>query len=438
MSSKKEYQAVPAKLHSEDPQVRSLLFGGKIGLELETQRIDERGHLARTPHPFEKEPFIDRDFGEAQIEINTPPVHGSEEAEAMLHEQLCIAHAELAKRGEMLWPFSGPPALGDDSEILIAEYTGELEKKTLYRHYLAEKYGKRRMTLCGIHFNYSFSEELLQKCFSCSGAADYRSYKDSLYLQLAEKVLAFSWVIVALLSASPLIDNSYIPGRAEGRTVFTGYSSLRCSQEGYWNLFDPVLSYEDISSYISSIRKYRENGMLRHEGELYYPVRIKSQGKYSLKRLCSDGADHIELRMIDLNPLTENGIDLNDLRFLQLFLIWLASSERMALNKDGQKAAINNHKLAAVYDWDEVRIRMSDDWNVRLRQALEEVLAEMLQFFEGAEQKWLDALRHQLGKIHKAEARYAYRVRKLYEEDYLAKGLERARQLQEEFLACQK
>ena len=52
------------------------MLEGKIGLELETQRIDGTGHLAQTPHPFEEEPYIDRDFGEAQIEINTPPSDG--------------------------------------------------------------------------------------------------------------------------------------------------------------------------------------------------------------------------------------------------------------------------------------------------------------------------------------------------------------------------
>ena len=435
MSNIEKKFTVPAKLYADDPEIRPLLFEGQIGLELETHRIDRKGHLAQTPHPFDEEAYIDRDFGEAQIEINTPPVSGADVADAFLHEQLQTAHRKLADRGELLWPFSGPPAIRDDSEIRIAEYTGELEKKTIYRRYLASKYGRRKMALCGIHFNYSFSEEIIKKSFVRSGAADYADYRDSLYLQLAEKVLAYSWVVVALLSASPLIDESYIPGRQEGRTVFTGYSSLRCSQEGYWNLFDPVLSYDDVVSHTESIRRYRDKGLLRHEGELYYPVRIKPAGKYSLKKLCRDGVDHIELRMIDLNPLTENGIDLRDLRFLQLFLIWLASKDRISLGKDGQKTAINNYKASACYDWDEVSIRMADDWKARMQQALEEILAEMMRFFAGAERKWQEALQHQVRKIREPEARYAYQVRKEYEDNYLSLGLERAEKLQKEFLA---
>ena len=139
--------------------------------------------------------------------------------------------------------------------------------------------------------------------------------------------------------------------------------------------------------------------------------------------------------MIYLNPLSENFIDLRDLRCLQLFLIWLASKDRISLGKEGQKTAINNHKAAACYDWNEVSIRMADDWKTRMPQALEEVLAEMTQFFAGAEQKWQEALQHQTEKIRDPEARYAYQVRKAYEKSYLSLGMERAEKLQKEFLA---
>ena len=449
MSSTKDKQNGSAKLCPEASEVRTLMLEGKIGLELETQRIDRTGHLAQTPHPFEEEPYIDRDFGEAQIEINTPPSDDPEKAEALLHEQLRIAQTKLYGQGELLWPFSGPPALGEDAEIRIAEYTGELEKKTVYRRYLAEKYGKRIMTLCGIHFNYSFSEELLEKSFLHSGMKEYRAFKDALYLQLAEKVLVYGWVIVALLSASPLVDGSYYsagvpsgerPGDIgksanpeEEKTIATGYSSLRCSREGYWNPFDPVLSYENIPSYAASIQKYREKGMLRHEGELYYPVRIKPAGKYSLRNLCESGVNHIELRMIDLNPLCENGIDLRDLRFLQMFLVWLASLDRILLDEAGQLQAVRNLKEAARYPWDEIRICCTKSSEINLQQELETVLAQMKSLFRNAGPVWQEALRYQEEKVRQPEKRYAQQVIRLYGENYLSDGMKRAEELQERF-----
>ena len=435
--SSKNNSLFSARLYPEDPCIRAHLPEGKIGLELESQRISKNGYPALTPHPFEEEPYIDRDFGEAQIEINTPPVSGTEEAEELLHGQLRIVHTKLAEQGELLWPFSGPPALGSDADIKIAEYSGELEKKTIYRRYLAAKYGKRKMTLCGIHFNYSFSGELLKKSFAVSGADDYRLYKDKLYLQLAEKVLQYGWVPVALLSASPLVDSSYdysgISGTPGEHTVFTGYSSLRCSREGYWNMFDPILSYEDIPSYTETVRQYKDKGLLRHEGELYYPVRIKPAGKYSLRNLCADGVSHIELRMIDLNPMTADGIDQRDLCFLQMFLIWLACKERIPLDEEGQKRALHNLKEAARFDWNDIRLSLTDGGEVPVQQELEHVLAEMTELFCDAGSSWQAALQHQKDKVRQPEKRYARQVMERYGKAYLAGGLKRAEQLQQYF-----
>ena len=47
----------------------------------------------------------------------------------------------------------------------------------------------------------------------------------------------------------------------------------------------------DVSSCI-----YVENGALNIPAELYYPVRIKSRGDFSMQTLLEKGIDHIELR----------------------------------------------------------------------------------------------------------------------------------------------
>ena len=404
---------------------------GKIGLELEAQRIRKNGHLAQTKHPFAGEIYIDRDFGEPQIEINTPPESSVQNARCFLHEQLVTVHRKLEGMEELLWPFSCPPALGSDDEIRIAEYTGKQEKKTIYRRYLAEKYGKRLMTFSGIHFNYSFDDELLKYSFRQPEAA-FRELKDRFYLQLAEKTLAYSWVPVALLSASPLMDGSYYAPEQEGKTLVTPYASVRCSAEGYWNPFMPVLSYESLNAYTDSIEAYKAAGRLRHEGELYYPVRIKPSGKYSLKKLQKEGVSHIELRMIDLNPLDEDGIDLRDLEFLQLFLIWLASQERKVLGETGQKQAIRNHKAAAELAWDAVDIYTDEEGRIPLADALRRVLENMGQTLGGMEGA-KDVLDYQMDKVKHEEYRYARRVENIYGEDYLKGGIHRAEQLQKAF-----
>lgn len=69
---------------------------------------------------------------------------------------------------------------------------------------------------------------------------------------------------------------------------------------------------------------YIRTGELREIRELYYPVRLKPKGENSLANL-KQGVDHIELRMLDLNPFSPVGISKEDLDFLQLFLFYLAA-----------------------------------------------------------------------------------------------------------------
>ena len=93
------------RLRSDDQQIRESMLEGLTGLELEAHRIDKEGHLAQSPHPFPDDPYIDRDFSEAQIEINTPPMNSPGEALDFIHKEMRIAQTTLRKQGDLLWPF---------------------------------------------------------------------------------------------------------------------------------------------------------------------------------------------------------------------------------------------------------------------------------------------------------------------------------------------
>ena len=423
-------------LHNEIPDIQCLRREGKIGLELESQRTDRSGYLARTPHPFPDDRHIVRDFGEAQLEINTWPAKSPEAALEILHEILGNVHHTLRENGELLWPFSNPPIIRSEEDIEIASFSGNASPKYQYRRYLAGKYGKYQMTYSGIHFNYSFSEELLERNARLEGARtpeEFRVCKDRFYLDLAEQVLAHSWVLVALLGASPLTDSSFFESGRIGETVFSGSASLRSGPMGYWNHFSPLLSYDGMDAYVNSIQRYIDGGLISQASELYYPVRLKSSGEYSLEGLLVRGADHIELRMIDLNPYAPDGIDRNDLIFLQLFLVWLASLPRRQMNASDQLFALQNHKNAAAFDWNIIRIALSDGSYSPLSQALESVLEEIEEFFSGETGTVLDALNWQRGKLRDPTRRYAWRVRYDFGRKYIRSGLRRADEIQEQF-----
>ena len=47
----------------------------------------------------------------------------------------------------------------------------------------------------------------------------------------------------------------------------------------------------------------------------HYPIRLKPRGANRLETLREQGVNHIELRMIDLNPLRKEGINVRDVKF---------------------------------------------------------------------------------------------------------------------------
>ncbi len=301
-------------LDFENIEVQKRMLEGNIGLEKESLRITRNGLFSKTPNPFPNNKNIVRDFCENQTEINTSVTSSAKEAldELEYHTRHIMEILKNLPEPEYLWPFSNPPYISKESDIPIARYEGEEKEKEIYREYLAERYGRYKMTFSGIHFNYSFSDELLRADYEAkkkkssnegSDSPDFKSYKNQFYVSLAGKAQVYNWLIVAITAASPLLDSSYVEKGVLGKDIFNGMGSTRCSELGYWNLFTLILDYRDIEHYVESIMAYINSGLIHSSAELYYPVRLKPVGKYSPEKLATEGVGHIELRMIDLKTV---------------------------------------------------------------------------------------------------------------------------------------
>lgn len=384
------------------------LLGGTFGLERETLRVTADGYMAQSPHPFPNDPHIVKDFCENQAEINTGVHDTAQGAIDELSEHSKRLTAEINKLGERLWLYSNPPAIKNEDDIPVALYEGDQQGKHSYRLYLAEKYGKYRMTLSGIHVNYSLSEEMLQYSFSHSSYSDFIKFKNHAYLRLAQGLLNYGWLINLLLSASPVCDGSYFSTERLGETVITEYASIRCGKEGYWNNFTPILSYDDILAYAGSIQHYLNKGALASIGELYYPIRLKPKGANRLNNLVQNGVNHIELRNIDLNPFAESGLDVRDLQFLELLILWIYANYNDKLSDNDQIRVVENLKNAALYDIDGTMINGKET----LRKAGLRVLGEMKAFYGEREE-----LEYQIQKLTEPGKRYAERVVAEYASD---------------------
>ncbi len=439
-------------LHINDPIIRDLLLRGNFGLEKESLRVLPDGNIAHTRHPFPSHDNITRDFCENQTEINTGIFTTAAEAIAELNHYTRILQEALSqfRTPEYLWPFSNPPYLKSEDDIPIAVFDGSRASKTTYREYLSAKYGRYKMTLSGIHINYSANDTVLEREYenlladakrdpSIAVPPSLTEFKNKFYVELAEKAAAYGWILTALTAASPIADGSYIDAHLTGQDYDAGMNSLRCSELGYWNYFTPILDYSDVRHYADSIQQYVDNGLLSSPTELYYPIRLKPKGLNSLETLRGNGVSHIELRMVDLNPLVKSGLDVRDVQFTELLLMYLASLPALHLTANQQVQATANFKIAAHANLEAAKIILPDGLSYSVQNAGIQILAHMKTFYAGILQgerqtNVISILDFEMKKLTDERARYASKVKELYSGDFVRKGTALAQQRQQEFL----
>ena len=329
------------------------ILAARMGLEKESLRVDRRGRLAQTSHPFPDDAELDVDFSGNQLEFVTDVCDSADEVWEALRRLHGKAARVLEKREtgpEYLWPFSNPPYVQAEGENSPMEFCGEKAWKTAYRNHLRDRYGTQLMLYSGIHFNLSFPEKFWEAISAIGDAGEKRRSADAAYLNLAAWTTRYAWLIVYLFAASSVLDESYFcPGKKDG-TPCLKYASPRSSEIGYWNDFEPVLDYRSLEGYVDSILKYTEDGTLMSPAELYYPVRLKSAGLYDLERLRREGVSHIEIRIIDENPYSEIGIFREDVRFLHLLMVYLASRAPKPFPEGEQLRALRDMKRAALFE----------------------------------------------------------------------------------------
>ena len=170
-----------------------------------------------------------------------------------------------------------------------------------------------------------------------------------------------------------------------------------------WNSFAPVFDYSDVRAYADSIQRYVDDGLLRFPTELYYPVRLKPRGQNRLDTLREQGVDHIELRMVDLNPLVPGGLEPRDLVFAQMFLVWLASVPGVKLAARDQVQAVQNFKNAARYDLKTVKILLPDGAVCPVADAALQVLERMEAFYRDFPEELREVLAFQRDNLRALE-----------------------------------
>lgn len=363
-----------------------MLRGMLRGIEKESLRVRPDGMLADTPHTSAlgsalTHPHITTDFSESQLELITGVHAGIEPCLEELTEIHQVVYRHVGD--EMLWCASMPCSLPADDDIPIGQYGSSNvgRAKTVYRHGLAHRYGRRMQTISGIHYNFSLpgaAWPLLRQADAHNGSAQF--YQDDAYFSLIRNFRRHSWLLLYLFGASPAVCKTFVAERTHalreltrGTLYLPGSTSLRMGPLGYQSEAQTALavSYNSLEKYARSLHgaltmpyppyaaigiRDGENylqlttSLLQIENEFYGTIRPKRPirpGERPLHALRERGVKYVEVRCLDLDPFCPIGITAGVIRFLDVFLLHCLLSDSPPDTPDEIAAmSINQHRVA--------------------------------------------------------------------------------------------
>lgn len=417
---------------------------GSYGIEREGLRVTNEGKLALTPHPkvFEKKicnPYITTDFSESQIEVITPTFNSVEECYNFTNVLYDIVAQEIGD--EYLWPISMPCILPEDNDIPIAEFCecpmGINARR--YREQLMKKYGGKRQLISGIHYNFSFQDDFLKELHKKVGeGTSFREFKDNVYLKLVRNYLRYRWLIIYLLCGSNVIHDSFEKEYIESlnkinEDTYHNESALsyRNSQYGYKNNIDLYPNYDSVKAYVDSMNNFVKDKVLESHKELYSQVRLKAADIDNfLESLEKDGIKYLEYRSLDINPFEKGGISLNDLKFLEVFNIFLLVKEESDYEK-WQEEALDNQKLIAEQGLSNVNLKRDgkniskEEWGLELLRYIKNINDELNLVSN-------EIILEMIDKIKDFKITYAYKMlKKVKSEGFVEANLSLAKKYKE-------
>lgn len=434
------------------------LLNGNFGIERESLRINNKGELSTTSHPSVfgdkvENLYITTDFAESQIEVITPPFKTVEETYNFTNALYDIVAMEIGD--EFLWPQSMPGIVPDDDKIRIAEY-GENNKgkeARLYRENLISKYGGKKQLICGIHYNFSFSDDLIRKLYNSGNFSkfskvintenqhqiDYKEFRNNIYLKVTRNYLRYRWLIIYLLGASGVVDKSYIGGCVNSSKEIAqdsfsneGALSYRNSECGYKNKVDLYPNYNSVKEYIDSLKGFIRDKLIGSYKELYSCIRLKPKNANDFfNSLNDDGIQYLEYRSIDINPFEKGGVGLNDLYFLQLFNLFLLINEESNYDK-WQEEGIENQNIISKFGQKDVMLKKDgeeiskENWGLEILEKIKIINDELNLGKE-------NIINIMIEKIKDHKLTYAYKIEmKVKEEGYINAHLNLAKKYKED------
>jgi glutamate--cysteine ligase len=285
---------------------------------------------------------------------------------------------------ELMWAASMPCAVGDDQAIPIADYGSSNigRMKHIYRVGLDYRYGRRMQAIAGVHFNYSLPTKFWPEFQEEEeDAGSLREFIDEHYFGLIRNFQRIGWLVPFLFGNSPAVCKSFLAGRTtrfkafDSGTHYLPYAtSLRMSDIGYKNKNQSALaiSYDSLGDYVKSLRaaigtpypEYEAIGVkdgdryvqlntnaLQLENEYYSfvrPKRVTQAGEKPTAALHARGVEYVEIRALDVNAFEPNGVNVEQLRFIEAFLIFCLLENSPSISPAEQRTIQYNELTVAL------------------------------------------------------------------------------------------
>jgi len=366
------------------PEGLETLAAMRRGIEKESLRITPDGELAQTAHPRTlgsalTHASITTDYSEALLEFITPVSTGIEDSLHALRDIHSFVCRQLDN--EILWAASMPCIVAGDEGIPVARYgsSNVARMKTVYRYGLGHRYGRLMQAIAGIHYNWSMPGGYWESALRDSGRSiALRDFVTERYLDLIRNFRRYSWLLIYLFGASPAVCASFLRGRDnhglqpfdhDSRSLHLPYgTALRMGDLGYNSAAQKDLNicYNSLDNYIETLGSailqphpdyarfpagqdgdYQQlnDSLLQIENEFYSPIRPKRvarSGETALSALVRGGIEYIEVRCVDVSPFTPVGLDEEQIRFLDTFLLYCLLCDSPPCDDDQQAAQAAN------------------------------------------------------------------------------------------------
>ena len=425
------------------------LTGRMVGVEKECLRVAADGTLSALPHPpgvgsALTHPFITTDFSEALLGLVTPPFKDPGDTLIHLSDMQSFVYSKLPE-DELLWGTSMPCGLKLDCDVPIGRYgTSNIgHMKHVYRRGLGLRYGRKMQAIAGVHYNYSYPDSFWQLLAEVDGQSVSQDFISSQYFALARNILRFGWLIPYLFGASPAVCGTFFgttppPAVMKKHAVNTFYepyaTSLRMGDIGYQNNRDEATtvnaSYNSVDEYVAFLKqaivepsgRYEKMGLYDADGEYqqlntsllqieneHYssirPKQITEPMEMPSLAMQRRGVRYVELRSLDVNAYDPLGINDEQLRFLESFMLFCMLCDSPPMDAAEQLQNKNNLVTVAHRGRDpDLQLQRGSE-TVSLRQWGSEILdmvGELCDLLdvEGQPKVYCNSLTQQLHKIH--------------------------------------